>query len=102
MKEKITLSELLSSDKKIAVHCETRRQARILMKIFDKAGKCWENGERYKTDKTNWSWEEEATCYTNDGRFDSILYFIHVEKDYKIVEFGDIILKPTKDNSIIA
>lgn len=88
----ITLKEFFDSKEKIGIHCDTKEKAEMLLKEFDKMGKCWNSGHRYSYN-SNWEGYKEKTVYSNNGCYSSVNYCI--ENNRKIYEFEDVIFPPT-------
>lgn len=86
----MTIKEFFKSKDKLAIHCDTEEKAKKLLKAFDKAGHRWTSGDSY-IKGTNWEVYRKKTCYSNDGCFGNIEYFIKYSKDhYTIIEFDEI------------
>lgn len=88
--KKITLSEFFKSGKQLAIHCDTKEKANILLKAFDKLGKKWCAGAFY-TEKTNWDEYKEKTCYSNEGTFCYKDWLLRLGT--KVYEFEEVILE---------
>ena len=83
----MTIKEFFDSKDNRAIHCNTEKKAKKLLKAFDKVGYQWTSGYTY-TEYTNWNICKKETCYTNDGYFTSIKYLR--ERNYTILEFDEI------------
>ena len=85
--ESITLEEFWKSERKIAIHCNTKEKAKKLLNAFDKMCKKWRNGDSY-LENDYYSLKYENTCYSNDNRFDGISWYRL--NCYTIYEFEDV------------
>lgn len=84
---KITLKEFWSSENKIAIHCKTEEEANELLKVFDKLGQRWVNGQSY-IGINHWEEEKENTCYDNTNCTSRFKWY--KANDFKIYEFEDV------------
>lgn len=84
---KITLSEFWKSEKELAIHCKTEKEAKELLKAFDKAGKKWASGRKY-TEATNWEIYGENTVYYNGESCGAVGYAIR--RNIKIYDFDKV------------
>ena len=66
---KITIDEFFASDKELAIATPTLKQARTLMKVFDKMGKLWYKGKSFAN--TTWPNNRENTAYSNQSHYSS-------------------------------
>ena len=83
----MTVKEFFESKEKLAIHCDNEEKAKKLLKAFNKAGYRWYDECRY-TDKDEWDYYKEETCYSNKGTFGDREHF---EKyGVKILEFEEI------------
>lgn len=91
--EKITLEQFFGSEVPLAIHCDTKEEAKTLLKAFDDYGKKWWNDDSYM-EINNWEVYNNETCYTNKGCYADVDCY---EGWIKIYEFEDVILpKPPK------
>ena len=95
MNKKITLDEFFKMGKRAAIHCDTGEKAKMLLSMFDKAGKRWWPGKRYSPKNTLWGEYGQNTLYYNDGSYGSV-----ITADCFIFEFEDIISEDTLIKSI--
>lgn len=85
--KKMTLEEFFGSKKKLAIHCKTKEQSKILLKAFDEMGETWSSGDSYLKDN-NWEIYSAETCYDNKGYFCFEKCF--KEHECEIIEFKNI------------
>ena len=86
-KYKITIREFWKSDKSLAIHCDTKEKANMLLVTFDKLGKTWGADDSYL--KCNcWNNYKEETCYSNNRGYASIDWYR--ASGYKVYEFEDV------------
>lgn len=88
--DKITLRDFWNSDKKLAIHCDTKEKTNKLLKTFNKLDKRWCAGNSY-INTNYWTCYKEEACYSNDGgcakKSECELM------NYKIYEFEDVIFE---------
>lgn len=60
-KREIDFQKFLSGESKIAINCQTEKEADLLFKILSSMGMKWINDD--KLIETNWSRYNENTCY---------------------------------------
>lgn len=88
--KKITLEEFFSSDKDLAIHCDTEERANKLLREFGLM-------EKVLCDKFDVYGKD--TCYSNCGLYGNIEDC--KAQDYKIYEFEDIILPDEPNYELI-
>ncbi len=92
--EKITIKEFFDKYNKkgieLGIHCKTEKEAKILLKAFDKAGYKWFLGQNY-TSLINFDKYEENTVYLNSRYYDH-LRNVKIDK-IEIYEFEDVDLE---------
>lgn len=75
-------------DKKVAIHCSSKTQAKKFCKLMHKNGMTWCDGENYNQ-KNRYQWGNSNTCYLLNGTHCDIGYA--KSRGYTIIEFEDII-----------
>ena len=80
----------------IVVHCKTKEEAEDFCKQMHLNGLCWCNNTSYLS-HTNYETYTTKTCYTGDGTFQSLDYFIKPINDRKILEWSDYMQIIPKD-----
>lgn len=80
----------------IVVHCKTKEEAEDFCKQMHLHGLCWCNNTSYLS-HTNYETYTTKTCYTGDGTFQSLDYFIKSINDRKILEWSDYMQVSPKD-----
>ena len=73
-KYKITIDKFWESRNLLAIHTPTKEQARILMKVFNKMGKKWYDGDSY-LDSDYWEDCKANTAYSNKGKYGDAGYY---------------------------
>ena len=84
---KITLKDFFKSKKALGIYCNTKKEANILLKAFDKLGKKWCNGDSY-LEENHWNEYKSNTCYFNDGTYSDKELFL--DSDCKVYDFEDV------------
>lgn len=82
----MTIKELFETSETIAIHCDTKKKARKLLKAFDRENPSWR--DEYSTGEKDWDEYKERTCYDNEFLCDSIENY--EEYMITIIEFEDI------------
>ena len=86
--KKITIDDFWNSKGAPVIHCSTKAQAEVLLKVFRAMGKTWSDGKKFSPKKTGWETYKSATCYYNRGRY-SDLGFEELAKT-TIYEFDEV------------
>ena len=83
------IDKLINS--KIAVHCKTEIEAKILMEIFNSHGITWHGGMPMVRHNV-WNRHKEKTCYEITGghaSYTNLGYF--TRNGWKIIKFKDLV-----------
>lgn len=75
-------------DKKVAIHCSSKTQAKKFCKLMHKNGMKWWSGENYNQ-KNRYQWKNSKICYLLNGMYCDVAYAKSM--GYIIIEFEDII-----------
>lgn len=79
--------KFFNANENIGVSCKTKKDADILIGMFENSSLKWSNNEYYSLDNTQWHIYKEETIYTNYGMFGTKQY---VGTD-NIISFGDFL-----------
>lgn len=93
--EKITIKEFFDMyddyNDVFGIHCKTKKEAKMLLKAFDKAGYKWRDGEHYNDNNTCFSLYKENTTYFNVRQYGDLNYA--KASGIKVYEFDEVDLE---------
>ena len=69
----LSVDDFWDAKEQIFIHCKTEDQAKTLLNVFDKMGKCWWNNKSY-IEKTMWHYFGVETAYNNKGEVADVFY----------------------------
>lgn len=79
------------NSERIAIHCETKKEAKKLFTMLEEKGIRWCNGKEINDNLTYWEEYGDVICY--DNRIKGLSYWSrrhYEEEGYEIVEFKDL------------
>ena len=97
-KYKITIDEFFATDKELAIATPTLKQAKTLLKVFDKMGKKWRNGNSYLR-KINWIDNLEETAYSNRGQYGTKRFYS--DKATPVYSFDEVDMEKYLDEESV-
>lgn len=59
----------------LAIHCPTKHLAEKVVQCLYDLGYTWCSGEEYSSDKVNWEFYAENTCYDTNGYYGGLSYY---------------------------
>ena len=95
-KKKSDLWDRFLKGDKIAIQCETEKEAKKLMSVLNELGVRWVSGRHVTTNYLAWDTYEDKTCYTVDnfikrdkGRLSYANRGFFMEEGYEVLKYKD-------------